>query len=399
MAERISFVPGAMPYSSMVAAEHVSRYLAAAQLCGGKRVLDIACGEGYGASLLQNAGAEYILGVDISSQAIAEAQARFCNAGIEFVTGDGLDLTSIQSRGPFDVIVCFETIEHVADPTKFLRELQKVLAPSGCIIISCPNDEIENEQGVVNPFHEHTFTYGEFRETTEAVLGVATQWLLGTPLTGSLIRQEDDATLLTSVDSMDLCLKVFPSEGDFGLPAQVEHRVPPRLASFFMGIWGAKLKPIQIHAPLSRSYYLASYFELKRLSNEASHLRQVFSELEGINAKLNEDLELNRSLVRSLEARISEIRRVAALDKDEAAANRHERHNHLLEEYERTREAYRDCEARFSASVDWYELKLSESQANLTEAQAAYHDCERRFSLAIADWDARLAGLKPLTKD
>src|SRR5690242_5479118 len=101
MAERISFTPGAMPYNAMLAAEHMARYVLAQPLCAGKRVLDIACGEGYGTSFLKSSGAASVVGIDISEEAIAAANARFGQAGVTFAAGDALSADAIQSFGPF----------------------------------------------------------------------------------------------------------------------------------------------------------------------------------------------------------------------------------------------------------------------------------------------------------
>ena len=69
--ERLHLAPGAMDYNSMLAAEHVVRYAFAAALCRGRRVLDVACGEGYGSAMLAAAGAAQVVGVDISQEAVS----------------------------------------------------------------------------------------------------------------------------------------------------------------------------------------------------------------------------------------------------------------------------------------------------------------------------------------
>src|SRR5450759_894493 len=112
-AERLNFQPGVMDYHAMLAAEHASRYVFAAPLCIGKRVLDVACGEGYGAFMLARQGATEVIGVDISDEAIAIARHRFARDDVQFLIGDVLDLPALLGeQPPFDVIVSFETIEH-----------------------------------------------------------------------------------------------------------------------------------------------------------------------------------------------------------------------------------------------------------------------------------------------
>jgi SAM-dependent methyltransferase len=138
----------------LVHAEHVARYLLAARLAPGRRVLDIACGEGYGSALLARAGARSVVGVDIDADTVAYARRRY---GLDFREGDAkrLDLPD----GSVDLIASFETIEHVAEPEAVLDELARLLAPGGLLLISTPN---AGEYLEDNPFHIHEFTPEEF---------------------------------------------------------------------------------------------------------------------------------------------------------------------------------------------------------------------------------------------
>src|SRR5512145_1849337 len=75
-----------------IAYEHWHRYAFAAPLAAGRRVLDAACGEGYGSALLARAGAQ-VLGVDISLDAVAHARSRYAGqAGLRFEPGDATAL-------------------------------------------------------------------------------------------------------------------------------------------------------------------------------------------------------------------------------------------------------------------------------------------------------------------
>lgn len=140
---------------SLLYAEHFTRYLAAQPLVVGKRVLDIASGSGYGSHLLAQ-GAASVVGVDISPDAVEYATATYPRPNLEFRRGDAtaipLDDASV------DVVVTFETIEHVADYRAFLAEVDRVLAPGGIALVSTPND-IEFVEG--NHFHLHQFVYDE----------------------------------------------------------------------------------------------------------------------------------------------------------------------------------------------------------------------------------------------
>jgi ubiquinone/menaquinone biosynthesis C-methylase UbiE len=143
------FVPGT---PGEIWVEHWHRYHFAARWTAGKRVLDVACGEGYGSALLAR-GAASVTGIDVSEAAIAHARRTYAEAGnLDFVRAscDRLPLAA----GSVDVAVSFETLEHIAEQEAFLDELARVLSPGGVLILSCPNKrEYSDERAHVNEFH------------------------------------------------------------------------------------------------------------------------------------------------------------------------------------------------------------------------------------------------------
>lgn len=139
-------------------AEHLTRYLAALEVVRGKVVLDIASGAGYGSFELAKA-AERVFGVDISPEAVAYAQQKYPAANLEFLVGAGTAIPLPDDA--VDVVVTFETIEHIEDYRGFLTELRRVLRPGGLAIVSTPND-LEYEEN--NHFHLHEFVHDELRQ-------------------------------------------------------------------------------------------------------------------------------------------------------------------------------------------------------------------------------------------
>src|ERR1035437_10505448 len=93
--------------------EHVYRYAFASRFVKGKRVLDIACGEGYGAAALQKAGAAHVIGVDISESVCLHARSKY---GLDARRGTAEQIP-LPDRS-VEVIVSFETIEHVPEPNR-----------------------------------------------------------------------------------------------------------------------------------------------------------------------------------------------------------------------------------------------------------------------------------------
>jgi len=137
--------------------EHVGRYRFAKDQVRGQRVLDIACGEGYGAAALVRAGAASVIGVDIAEDACLHAQRKY---GIDARPGNA-EAIPLPDRS-VDVVVSFETIEHLADPRLFLAECARILTPDGRLIVSTPNRPVYSSQGQHNPFHQNEVDEAEF---------------------------------------------------------------------------------------------------------------------------------------------------------------------------------------------------------------------------------------------
>ncbi|TXI22470.1 MAG: methyltransferase domain-containing protein [Nitrosomonas sp.] len=140
---------------------HCIRYHKAAELIRpGDRVLDVACGLGYGSHILYGASqAKSVLGVDLSDFGIAYANAHYGRPGaVEFAVGDAqrLDLISDHS---IDFIAAFETIEHVPDPITYLSELRRVLKPGGRVMLCAPNNWTDETGKDPNPHHLHVYTW------------------------------------------------------------------------------------------------------------------------------------------------------------------------------------------------------------------------------------------------
>ncbi len=143
------FVPGT---KGEIWIEHWHRYHFAARWTTGRRVLDVACGEGYGSAFLARSAA-YVAGVDVSAQAIAHAEQAYAKPGaVEFVQASCTRLPFPDLS--FDVAVSFETLEHIEGQEAFLDELARVLAPGGVLILSCPNKlEYSDKRNFANEFH------------------------------------------------------------------------------------------------------------------------------------------------------------------------------------------------------------------------------------------------------
>src|SRR5215468_5758250 len=112
--------------------EHMHRYAFATQFVRDKRVLDLASGEGYGSNLLAQA-AKQVVGIDTDNRAVEHARNKYLKRNLEFKIGSITEVP-IPGHGLFDVIVCFEALEHVQDHQKLLSETKRLLAHDGLFL-------------------------------------------------------------------------------------------------------------------------------------------------------------------------------------------------------------------------------------------------------------------------
>ena len=183
-----------------IAVEHLARYSFAVSLAKGKKILDIACGEGYGSYHLSKVAAE-VVGVDINAETIAYAASKYIASNLRFAEGNAVQLPLPDQY--FDVVVSFETIEHLEQQQQMLAEIKRVLTPGGILIISTPNKVHSEMQQHKNLFHEKELTREEFAD------------LLKDQFTQvHLLQQHTAAGSLIVPDNWDI-KKVDTVEGDF----------------------------------------------------------------------------------------------------------------------------------------------------------------------------------------
>jgi ubiquinone/menaquinone biosynthesis C-methylase UbiE len=137
---------------------HRVRYEFAVPYCRGKRVLDAACGAGYGSDLLASI-ARRVTGLDLDFGATVHARSHYRRAGLGFALGDAMDLPFADAS--FDAIVSFETIEHLPDVERYLREVHRVLVPGGRYLVSTPQMK-RTTRRPKNPHHVVEFSAKDF---------------------------------------------------------------------------------------------------------------------------------------------------------------------------------------------------------------------------------------------
>jgi SAM-dependent methyltransferase len=143
-----------------IAYEHWHRYAWAAQLASGRRVLDAACGEGYGSFVLSQQ-ADSVIGVDIDPEAVAHASQRYRSDNLRFEQADCTRLPLADES--VDLVVSFETLEHLAEQDALLAEFRRVLVPHGVLLLSSPDKKAySDDTGYDNPFHVRELYRDEF---------------------------------------------------------------------------------------------------------------------------------------------------------------------------------------------------------------------------------------------
>lgn len=135
---------------------HLARYAFACRHARG-RVLDIACGVGYGTrALADHDGVTEAVGVDVSDEVVHYATQRYGRPGLTYRCADA---QAFYDDAGFDTVVSLETIEHVADPETLVVRLIAALRPGGTLVTSVPTTPSAD----VNPHHLHDFTAASFR--------------------------------------------------------------------------------------------------------------------------------------------------------------------------------------------------------------------------------------------
>lgn len=145
---------------------HVVAYRLAAAKVDGLQVLDAGCGEGYGAAMLAHAGARRVVAVDLDAATIDHVRASYLQ--VEAVQAEFGSMPVDEAS--IDLVTSFQVVEHVWDPSGFLRSLRRVLVPGGELVLSTPNrlTFTPHHDHPVNPFHVKEYAPDELREELEA---------------------------------------------------------------------------------------------------------------------------------------------------------------------------------------------------------------------------------------
>lgn len=149
--------------SPLMIARHFCAYKFAEDYAAGRSVLDIGCGEGYGAHFLAGSAGN-VMGIDYEASVIDYAKEKYRRDNLVFCSLDIKELTTLNKK--FEVICCFQVIEHIQDTQKFLESVSSLLSENGVFICSTPNRLDASPHGSVpaNKFHVREYLRSEFEE-------------------------------------------------------------------------------------------------------------------------------------------------------------------------------------------------------------------------------------------
>ena len=289
-------VPGEIVY------EHVHRYAFARAFASGRRVLDAACGEGYGTALLA-AVAEGVVGVDIDPAALARAREAYRGVSrAQFAEGSVTALPIADAS--VDVVVSFETVEHLlaVDQPRMIGEFARVLAPGGLLVLSSPNRiEYSDARNHRNPFHLHELDRDELARLLDAHFP-ARRWYRQRMWLGSTLWSEAPGG---------------HHEAWAGTPEAVSEASPPP-ALYYVLVAARRDADIPAALPAISVFSDADETEIKRTeanAREVLRLDRLAVELrEGLDRQTGHVTHLERLAVERLEALDRQGERLQRLD-------------------------------------------------------------------------------------
>jgi SAM-dependent methyltransferase len=294
----------------LIDAEHQTRYRAAAQIAGGRRVLDAGCGTGYGTAMLAAAGPASLSAFDLAQEAVDATRSRVADS-VEVQIADVHALPYADVA--FDLVVCFEVLEHVPDQGGALAEFHRVLSPEGALLISSPN-RLVYPPG--NPHHVHELAPDELEAALREHFDHVSLYRQHVWLASGLV---DDAAAAAAgpaplAAGTRLLEPLAPGDETYTI-AVASNGQPPLLTAEVALAGAGELQWFRDRITYLESHQLeietARDDEIRRLLAEVDHARSLWEEEQRRRAALDDtllDLESRNAVLTDLERRYAEVR-------------------------------------------------------------------------------------------
>lgn len=350
--------------------EHMARYAFARRLARHKRVLDAACGTGYGSAALAEA-ATFVAALDISEEAVEAAARAYRLPNLTFLAARAEQMPFRDAT--FELIVAFEVIEHLEDWRALLEEARRLLAPGGQFIVSTPNRHYYAEtraRSGPNPYHVHEFDYTEFRAALSEFF----------PSTAIYLQNHSGVITFSPVSAGTAAVaEIAP-----GLEPP-----DPELSHFFVAVCASRPQtgaPVYVYVPSAGNV----------LREREEHIRKLECELRQKDAWLEELKRAHAELHARHEAVLAELKTRT----EQAAAEISRLQNEMDEQRQSTLEAVAAYEAQIrdiNATLESLSAQHRQKLEELAECVRLLDDAEKRV-VERTEWaqqlDARVRQLE-----
>lgn len=259
--------------------EHWHRYAFARRFAVGRRVLDAACGEGYGSALLAGVARE-VVGVDVDAASIEHASARYAvQTNLEFRRADATRLPFADAS--FDLVVSFETLEHLAEQERLLGEFSRVLAPGGVLVLSSPDKRTYSDlSGFRNEFHVRELYRDELLALLEPHF--TTLRLFGQKLVFE--------SAIWSLDAATPTCEAFTADGDSGaLQTGLAHDPLYFIAVCSNAPLPDDLPALSLFGDREESVYAHYNHEIRKNMAAGARIAELEAEIERLRASFSEN--------------------------------------------------------------------------------------------------------------
>ena len=336
----------------LVEAEHRARYWWASDFVEGKDVLDAGCGTGFGTAMLAERRPARLVGVDISPDALARAR-QLAPAADDLLQGDVRELPFEDSS--FDVVVCFEAIEHVADHDAVLALVRARMVRGGLLLVSTPDTAVyQHEHGNDNPYHVKELTADEFESLLEGSFRHVAV-LEQNVAVGSVMSAADPGDPDAAIEGVRL--QTLRRDGDGWT---VEQGLPH---TYLVGFASDKQLP---KLPAS-AVLLDADLTLARGGAGGAVVEQRDSAVADV-AKLNDLYQRSRTEAEELKAAIARLESLRQQEEQRAETAERER-GELRAVVDSKLPAAEQAAERDAARIEWLQASLARLEGRVAEAE------------------------------